>query len=473
MTLPPFRMKTKDPDPRTRKALPSSHSGRDSSSSRLEQRRVKRSSRTVRPLVSRFSSYAFDSDSVLAPSASADPCSRAQIASFLVLHALNLVTTLTTQTALDRHTEHSPSSPHALTVDTNSPLLSAALAQLVASHERGTDLIVHLAPALQYRAIDPTVPVYTSRPAAHEELSTATGSLANLDRFMSRWSRLVGDPIISKWIVIALGISVFLNGYLLKGIASGSDSGFAPGSAAEAAARILLASTGSAIDEDDSDTKAKLRHSFIALKDDLQNEWTARDAAAMTRQHQREEDIAEAEAEKPAPSVVKISTTKARRDSGSSSEGSPPPSPIFVRTKPRKAATSTSSRSTATSSNATSVETSAPSIPTLALPEAQREIKLSPSTVALVPLGNVPDTPRDLEVCVKIFDGGEGALLLNDEEIIMLVQKGKVAAYALEKLLKDYERSVAIRRALICEFWLSCRLVRFSPVMLILTACPP
>jgi hypothetical protein len=53
---------------------------------------------------------------------------------------------------------------------------------------------------------------------------------------------------------------------------------------------------------------------------------------------------------------------------------------------------------------------------------------------------------------VKIFDGGAGAILLNDEEVILMVQKGKIAAYALEKLLKDHERAVAIRRALICTY---------------------
>ncbi|KAF8899778.1 hypothetical protein CPB84DRAFT_1668867, partial [Gymnopilus junonius] len=42
-----------------------------------------------------------------------------------------------------------------------------------------------------------------------------------LEAFMSSWTRLVGDPILSKWIVVMLAISVALNGYLLKGIAAG------------------------------------------------------------------------------------------------------------------------------------------------------------------------------------------------------------------------------------------------------------
>ena len=46
--------------------------------------------------------------------------------------------------------------------------------------------------------------------------------------------------------------------------------------------------------------------------------------------------------------------------------------------------------------------------------------------------------------------------LLNDEEIILLSQNGKIAAYALEKSLgldkKGLERAVRIRRALICAW---------------------
>ncbi|SCZ96778.1 BZ3500_MvSof-1268-A1-R1_Chr4-1g06711 [Microbotryum saponariae] len=377
------------------------------------------------------------------------------IAAFLILHSLNLVTTLTTQTAFKRHTDNNSLPSVALAVDTSSPSLSAALAQLVNAHDRQTALLVHLAPPLQYRAIDPSA---TAAKSSKPVDATVTGHLASFDKFMSRWTKLVGDPILSKWIVIALGISVFLNGYLLKGIASGSNSGFASGSAAEAAARILLAGvSGSAIDEDDSGsmstTEAKLRRSISQLAVELQNEWTPTDAAAMTRQHVRSEQYAEAQAEQAPPSVVKVSSKKAKddHDGSDSSEGSPPPSPIFVRTKNRKTPKS-STNATASVENGTASLSADNAGGMLAAPSdngSTRTIRLSPSTVALVKQGSVPDTPRDLETCAKIFDNGAGALLLNDEEIIMLVQKGKVAAYALEKLLKDYERSVAIRRALI------------------------
>ena len=67
---------------------------------------------------------------------------------------------------------------------------------------------------------------------------------------------------------------------------------------------------------------------------------------------------------------------------------------------------------------------------------------------------------RSLDECIDIFENGPRPLcdslaLLNDEEIILLSQNGKVAAYALEKVLgpAELERAVRIRRALICTFF--------------------
>ncbi|KAG2212700.1 hypothetical protein INT47_000677 [Mucor saturninus] len=56
------------------------------------------------------------------------------------------------------------------------------------------------------------------------------------------------------------------------------------------------------------------------------------------------------------------------------------------------------------------------------------------------------DIVRTLEESYSLISTPE---LLTDEEIIMIVQSGKMAAYALEKVLGDFERAVHIRRALI------------------------
>ena len=57
-----------------------------------------------------------------------------------------------------------------------------------------------------------------------------------------------------------------------------------------------------------------------------------------------------------------------------------------------------------------------------------------------------------MEECLQVFNGGpNGVQELNNEEVILLAQHGKIAAYALEKVLGDLERAVLIRRALICK----------------------
>ncbi|GBB85133.1 hypothetical protein RclHR1_01170017 [Rhizophagus clarus] len=59
---------------------------------------------------------------------------------------------------------------------------------------------------------------------------------------------------------------------------------------------------------------------------------------------------------------------------------------------------------------------------------------------------------RSVETCAEILKStalGEGPSSLTDEEIILLANNGKIAPYALEKVLGDMERAVKIRRALI------------------------
>lgn len=369
------------------------------------------------------------------------------IAAFLILHALNLVGTLTTKAIHRRHTTQTVSND---AFDTSSPLLGSTLRHIVDVHPDSTDLVVHLAAVLQFRATDPSD---LSTPAANTSFVNTpvdTSRLASLDRFMSSWTTLVGDPVMSKWIVCALIISVVLNGYLLRGIASNADSGFAPGSAAEAAARILLASTSDVVDEteDEAEIKARLRRRWEegVVSSELQKDWTQDDAAAMTRHHRRQEARAAEESTRHAPEILKVTAKKSAaqedKDESSSSSDSAPSSPLMIKTK------NLHSAAPKERDNSGDKTPSAAAGPSLTVNGTQREIRLSPSTVALVAKGT-SDEPRPLDTCVKIFDNGAGAMLLTDEEVIMLVQKGKIAAYALEKLLKDYERSVYIRRALV------------------------
>ncbi|CAO3576664.1 unnamed protein product [Absidia cylindrospora] len=62
------------------------------------------------------------------------------------------------------------------------------------------------------------------------------------------------------------------------------------------------------------------------------------------------------------------------------------------------------------------------------------------------PSHNTSSIVRPVEECVPLMATPEE---LTDEEVVVLVQSGKMASYALEKVLGDLERAVGIRRALI------------------------
>lgn len=71
-----------------------------------------------------------------------------------------------------------------------------------------------------------------------------------------------------------------------------------------------------------------------------------------------------------------------------------------------------------------------------------------------IALGNA--TTEDGNVVIRFFDelvdlyaGGAGFFFLTDEEIVVFSQKGKIATYAVRKILQDNERAVKVRKALI------------------------
>ncbi|KAI7856539.1 3-hydroxy-3-methylglutaryl coenzyme A reductase [Circinella umbellata] len=68
-------------------------------------------------------------------------------------------------------------------------------------------------------------------------------------------------------------------------------------------------------------------------------------------------------------------------------------------------------------------------------------------TVTKIEAPVVPsDVIRSIDECLSLVKTPEA---LNDEEIISLVQKGKLAPYALERTLGDFTRAVRVRRSLI------------------------
>ncbi|KAG0179126.1 3-hydroxy-3-methylglutaryl-coenzyme A (HMG-CoA) reductase isozyme [Apophysomyces sp. BC1034] len=75
--------------------------------------------------------------------------------------------------------------------------------------------------------------------------------------------------------------------------------------------------------------------------------------------------------------------------------------------------------------------------------EVQKAIAISPPAKKV---HHHSDTIRSVDECLTLIQTPEA---LNNEELISLVQSGKLASYALEKVLGDLQRAVSIRRAVI------------------------
>ncbi|KAF7975535.1 hypothetical protein HWV62_9365 [Athelia sp. TMB] len=312
------------------------------------------------------------------------------IVSFLTLHILNFTTTLTSTTALARyHTQTSLRSPGALgdavpgskKVDITTPAISNVLSTLAQNHastDNDTDVIVKISPPVFVRVVPPST-------------GAAKQSGEMFENFMTSWTRLVGDPIISKWIVVVLAISVALNGYLIKGIALGGVGGLRP---------------------------ATVRFRSVA-------------GVSRAQEKKEEEEAVLVEEQKPAvsPPALVIKTA-------------PEPMPIVA----PLAMPATPSRA----------QFMLGTVDEKLRMQAARESSESSSEEGSSDRKDTSDSApmRSLEECIDIFENGPRPVsvslsLLSDEEVILLAQKGKIAAYALEKMLGDLNRAVLIRRALI------------------------
>ena len=321
------------------------------------------------------------------------------IVSFLILHVLNLCTTLTEQTALKRHSTHSAaaSTPR---FDARTSALAPLLDNLYAKYV-GSDMAVQILPPTNLMA---TSDIFQP------------SRMASIDHFMSEWTQLVGDPVLSKWIVIALGISVILNGYLLKGIASNSIGGKGPvASAAHAIAGIFEAAISAAhppatSSSTDSGIQIKVRRPSAA-KLERQGSTTPR---RLSRNGVR-------------PASISIPRPISNGQANGHVNGDETPK-----------------RDTA---QGHVIVPDTPKVP--AMPRPTLLEKRSNEDLANGYENGGLAGRRPLDECVEIFAGGVGAPNLSDEEVILLVEKGKVAPYALEKALKNLDRAVRIRRAVI------------------------
>ena len=307
---------------------------------------------------------------------------------------MNLCATFTPGAAVSRlqqvqSSRHTKDALHGFrTVDMTSLPVEQSLSSLVALHNE-TDLMVRVSAPVHVRM----VPIIS--PHLHKE-AKAKGRDADdmIDSFMSSWTRLVGDPILSKWIVLLLGVSVALNGYLLKGISTGTGS-----------TRVVQQAQSVRFNAVDRGQEKQLDvpptlHAPIPIFPGSRKENVAAYSAA--------------------PPVVRPIPVPARAPSVNG-----------------------------ISSLLDSVDEKLKAQPTFTSgdeSDSQDEESNTKETSSHI---------RSLEECIDIFENGPRPVsvslsLLNDEEVILLAQNGKIQAYALEKVLGDLERAVLIRRALVC-----------------------
>jgi hydroxymethylglutaryl-CoA reductase (NADPH) len=269
------------------------------------------------------------------------------------------------------------------------------------------ELLVKFSAPIYIQVIPPPIPLSNPAHPYPNPFSSSSGRTTSefVENFMSTWTRLVGDPVLSKCIIMVLAVSVSLNGYLLKGIAAGLAG---KGVLGKEGVRFVA---GTPVGEGGAKAEA----------------WSGAGA---------EDPITEP---KPMDVVAAPRSTVA-----------PVPTrvPKFMledldqRLKAQGLTIRTPSSSCSSDGE------------TLASVDSDTGGMLEPEKVVQV---------RSLTECVDIFENGPRPVsvalpLLNDEEIVLLAQSGKIAAYALEKLLDDgsldnvkLERAVRIRRALICE----------------------
>lgn len=393
------------------------------------------------------------------------------LAAFLCLHTFKIVSTLTAQSALSRHqaTEEPNlfdtvmrSSP-LFVPDAASPVLSPILSELAASVPSDKDILVRVRDPVVFVLIDHAPAADSARStlanaalnasggagsavrtSSHSNVATsvkaktrASGSLAVLDSFMTGWSIIVSDPVISKWMSLAMAISIFLNAYLLKGIASGNAAvaeGNAAGAAAFAAARML----GAHLDKEEQKKNAQTDSRAVAPSQPQQSSSNG----GLSDYHRRMAKGAVTGGVKSRLDKLpgNPDAWKTNNDNGSSSSSSgAAPVPAVAISKDAGNAVREMRRP--------DVPVSADGDGAVGTPDTRNQGSRLQATTYVNRSGK--SEVRPFEEVLDLYAGGAGVFLLTDEEIIILAQKGKIAPYALEKTLQDHSRAVRIRRALI------------------------
>ncbi|KAG8987565.1 3-hydroxy-3-methylglutaryl-coenzyme A (HMG-CoA) reductase isozyme, partial [Tulasnella sp. 427] len=270
------------------------------------------------------------------------------------------------------------------------------------------------------------------------------------------------------WIVVALALSVFLNGYLLKGIGA---------STTPIQQAVAFAPDSTAPSQNPSPKKKSGILRVLGASRDQVREKDSKSDNEFTPEEAYHLQMIKQTKERKFPGTIDTAVSRLKRSDSSVSvlsSGISTPLNLGAAT-PYMTESPVMSRSNSLlfSSQSLGLSTGpeAPKRAASPAPVAEPipvEVKPSPSTNLIAPVPAVKEkavfgiptplgTPRgttesigrrSYEECLKTFED-EGVTALNDEEIILLSQKGKIAPYALEKILGDMTRAVKIRRALI------------------------
>jgi hydroxymethylglutaryl-CoA reductase (NADPH) len=352
-----------------------------------------------------------------------------------VLHVANLCTPLTEHTAVKRNV--APTGPLPVNKDLAWVQKHGSIFGVDAK------VTLEILPAIHAIAFasNPTLQSVDLGTGLPLEFNRSKG-MASLDHFMSGWTSLVGDPVLSKWIVVALFVSILLNGYLMKGIASGSAPSQSTGPVAVAAAAARLVGAGGVWDPTSMN------------RDSLRNRrrWSGGiqlERFSNTRQTDSDEEGGASHQHKL--DHIKHADPVAHKSRGASAGSTPVPktgktgddirsgeaTPRSDGGKPRPDPKAEVGRLVVN-------DTPRVPYPTTIITNTDADDDDDNSSIELrsTHIGR-----RSLEECWEIYAGGLGAFDLSDEEVILLVEKGKIPGYGLEKGLKDLERAVKIRRA--------------------------
>lgn len=395
------------------------------------------------------------------------------ITAFLTLHSFNLVSTLTTQSAITRHQSiEEPNLFDALSQSStifapcaNSAALSPVLADIAGKHRHGSHVVVRIVNPIIFVLIDSAPEadaerssfanaalnasggagssVRTSSSSSNVANSVRTsagrrgsGSLAVFDSFMTGWSIIVGDPVISKWMSLALAISIFLNAHLLKGIASGS-AAVTEGNAATAAAFAAARMLGAHFDRENArrdlppmaKSSAKPPLAPLHLRD------------LTPYHHQLVPQARKAQLGKLPASSEGLGSQTNSDDSASTTSNGHAAAPIPA------VAISRDAGNAVRQLKRSDISASAHGEGASGMSDDRRSAMQSQPTSHIGRDGR--GDVRPFEQLLDIYAGDGGVFMLNDEEIITLAQKGKIAPQALEKILQDPARAVRVRRALV------------------------